>query len=428
MKVRRQSARLLILFVVTISFASAIQAQKLTTPREEKLLNGLKILMWPDASRPNVSVSIRVHSGSAFDPQGKEGVMRLLADSLFPNEATREFFRDDLGGELKVRSTYDMIQVDASSQASDYLQMLETLGSALTNPPLERELTDRLKTQLISELNAKFGTASYTADDAVARRLLGQFPYGRPLDGTAASVSRVVYADLVDAKNKFLVADNATLTITGNFDRVEALRALRRLFGAWLKGDRRVPASFRQPDPPPTAIEMLPSPEKDRAAIRFAMRGVARSDRSFASCRVYAKIAEARLRSIVPSAASESVHVRCHEQLLPGTFVVGFDVDRGLVGSENGKVNALDLLAKLFAERVNSVEFESARSKFASEWASRPLTEFWLDADTFRTGTAEAELAAPANVTAADVQAFADRIASSPAAVVIVTTPASQPK
>ena len=54
------------------------------TPQKEQLLNGLKVLMWPDSKADKVWVRIRIHAGSAFDPQGKEGVMQLLADNLFP--------------------------------------------------------------------------------------------------------------------------------------------------------------------------------------------------------------------------------------------------------------------------------------------------------------------------------------------------------
>jgi predicted Zn-dependent peptidase len=83
-------------------------------PRQEKLLNGLKVLMWSDPAATEVRVSIRVHSGSAFDPQGKEGVMQLLADSIFPTAASKSFFTEDLGGGIEVITNYDYIQVNGA--------------------------------------------------------------------------------------------------------------------------------------------------------------------------------------------------------------------------------------------------------------------------------------------------------------------------
>src|SRR5260221_9837605 len=88
----------LFILIVGICPQASIAQQSIPAPRQEKLLNGLKILMWSDAKANNVSVKIRIRAGSAFDPQGREGVMQMLADNIFPTETTREFFKDDLGG------------------------------------------------------------------------------------------------------------------------------------------------------------------------------------------------------------------------------------------------------------------------------------------------------------------------------------------
>src|SRR3954469_3951060 len=106
------------------------------TPRQEELLNGLKVLLWPDQKADKVTVRLRIHAGSAFDPQGKEGTMQMLADDLFPSEATREFFSEDLGGSLDIVTTYDYIQINASSKPDSFITMLETLSSAVANPAI----------------------------------------------------------------------------------------------------------------------------------------------------------------------------------------------------------------------------------------------------------------------------------------------------
>ncbi|MFN2501880.1 MAG: hypothetical protein ABR530_07710, partial [Pyrinomonadaceae bacterium] len=106
----------LILAVIFSLVAPAIFAQVSGAPKQEKLLNGLKVLMWPDPKADRVWVKLRIHAGSAFDPQGKEGVMQLLSDNLFPNEVSREFFSEDLGGSLGVTTNYDYLQINASAK------------------------------------------------------------------------------------------------------------------------------------------------------------------------------------------------------------------------------------------------------------------------------------------------------------------------
>ena len=121
------------------------QAQTLGTPKQEKLLNGLKVLMWNTPAADKVRVKLRIHAGSAFDPQGKEGLMQLLADHLFPTSSTRELFVEDLGGSLDVRTTYDYIEIDASAKPDSLLTVLETLSEAVSNLAVDKETLPKMR-------------------------------------------------------------------------------------------------------------------------------------------------------------------------------------------------------------------------------------------------------------------------------------------
>ncbi|MBA3352592.1 MAG: insulinase family protein, partial [Blastocatellia bacterium] len=221
-------------------------------PREEKLLNGLKLLMWSDPSATDVKVSIRIHSGSAFDPQGKEGVMKLLAENVFPTADSRAYFSEDLGGSLEVISNYDFIQINATAKSSEFVTLLDTLAQAVAVPTIDKETTEALKKALAAKLMVLEKDPTYVAEQSVAKRLFGSFPYGRPQTGSVESIQRIDFADLLFAKDRFLSADNATVAIRGNFNSDLGFRAARRYFGAWLKSDKRVPSTFRQPDAPDT--------------------------------------------------------------------------------------------------------------------------------------------------------------------------------
>lgn len=410
------------LFFSIFSTALIGQARN-AQPREEKLLNGMKIQMWPDASARDVAIRIRIHSGSAFDPQGKEGVMKLLAENIFPNEAAREYFRDDLGGSLEIISNYDHIQINASSTPENSLQMLETLGSALTNVPIDKETTAKLRAALLASVKALENDPSYVADRAAAARLFGTFPYGRPENGSSTSIAKIDFADLIDAKLRFLTADNATVAIIGNFDKTATFRAVRRYFGAWLKSDRRVPSTFRQPDAPPAGLLTAASPKPDVAAIRYVFRGAARSGKDMPYAEIFASVMETRLRSRVPSVYSESVFVRNEPHVLPGSIAFGFSAATNDIGPGNGKIDAGDLMIKLLADPITEPEFNAAKAGVVGRWNKQPVADLWLDADTFKTAGASAELDAIQAATLADTRAFAARIAGSPAASVLVNSP-----
>lgn len=413
----------------------AIFAQtKLPAPRQETLLNGLKVLMWADPGAKDVAVKIRIHSGSAFDPQGREGVMKLLAESIFPNSAAREFFTEDLGGSLEIVTTYDYIQVNASSKPDSFLTMLETLSAAVSNPAIDKETTAKVRDALLPKVKAMEADPAYVADKAVAKRLFGTFPYGRPEFGTTESLRKIDFADLLDAKKRFLTADNATVTITGNFDNKLGFRAVRRYFGGWLKSDKRVPSTFRQPDEPDTKPLLVAVSGTQRTQVRYAFRGVARNSSDFAAAKILARILFDRLLRAEPKDSPNMDFVVRHDShVLPGylvfshTFIYrprivtnptteggSFTTPSGLPDGSMGK------FIMLISKGIAPEEFSSAKSAFANENNARPVEEWWLDLDTFKTLAVNDEIQALQKVSQADVQLVADKLAKNQVVTVIV--------
>lgn len=369
-------------------------------PRQEKLLNGLKVLMWSDPAASDVKVSIRVHSGSAFDPQGKEGVMKLLAENIFPTPVSRSFFSEDLNGNLEVISNYDYIQINASGKASEFLTLFETLAEAVSNPTIDKETTAALKKSLTEQLVRLEKDPDYIAEHAALKRLFGTFPYGRPQMGSVESLERIDFADLLFAKERFLSADNATVAITGNFNTDLAFRAARRYFGAWLKSEKRVPPTFRQPDAPDARpLEMVVQGASPQSS--FVLRGVARNDPDYFASMVLADILKDRSTKI-PGVRSIAHHAR----VLPGFVMVNFS------GSTGFPFN-------LLGDRITDAEFSRARSQVAADFGKRSLMDQWLDVDTYRTTVAGDNLALQ-NLTVADVQRLAGRLAKNPIASVLI--------
>lgn len=347
--------------------------------------------------------------------------MQMLSDNLFPNQEIREFFAEDLGGKLDVRCGYNYIQIEASAKPEFLLQMLETVAGAVSSPPIDKPTTVTLRDAQIAKVKQLESDIAYVADRAVAKRLLGDFPYGRPIMGTAASLQKIEYADLVEARQRFLTADNSTMTLSGNFDRKYAFLAIRRLLGPWQKADRKVPSTFRQPDDPPAAVITIPSPKPESWAIRMAMRGVARSDRDFAASLVYAAVVESRLKAAVPPAHAAEVTVVSETHVLPGVIWIGFGPSaKDAAGT---KIEANEILSKALASPITTAEFQAALPELKAAWSQRTIEATWLDMDTFRPASLDGYLNSFDTVKLADVIAFAEKARSRPMATVLVNTP-----
>lgn len=375
----------------------------------------MKVLIWNDPSASSVSVKVRIHSGSAFDPQGKEGLMAMLAENFFPNDGTKEFFKDDLGGSLSVTANYDFIQVNASSKTEEFLTMLEAVATAVSNPPIDKDSATKLRDKRLERLKALEKDPAYVADAAVAKRLFGTFPYGRPELGTADSVSKITFADLLEAKQRFLGADNATVSISGNIDSALAFRATRRYFGSWLKSDKIAPSTFRQPDDPDTKMATIVAEGGGESLMRFAFRGFARNDKDYAASAILTFILEDRLKQNL-AANKEKATVRHCAHILPGIVVFGLPMQ---VGSDvPGNLPTL-----LLSKAITNDEFSSAKARITSAYNGIPVDEFWLNADTFKLTSAADDLKSRDAVTLSDVQRVAERLVKNPVVAITLTVP-----
>lgn len=417
----RSLVALTLIAILTGSIAA--QRSSAGTPRQEKLLNGMRVLMFSDPAE-QIKVRLRVHSGAAFDPQGKEGLMCLLSDAIFPNQASRDFFTD-LGGGLEVTCNYDFIEIAASSNQEGFLTMLETLAAAVSTPTLDKEVTDAVKAEAVKRAAELEKQPAYAADIAAASHLLGTFPYGRPANGTPATIEKIDFADLRFAYGRFFGADNATLSLSGRYESELAYRAVRRFFGAWKKSDGRVPSTFRQPDPPQTAMKTVASPVAGTGELRMAARGTSRSARDYPASLVAAKVVEARLQSASPADKRDLVSVANNANILPGTFVIRFsDIGRPPSSDSAAKpVELNEIVPKALSDRISQSEFDAAKRLVLAERGLIDKTILWIDVDTYGLRSAKAEADAFTAVSLGDVQAFVDKLRGTPMASLMMFTP-----
>ncbi|MDQ3373420.1 MAG: insulinase family protein, partial [Acidobacteriota bacterium] len=386
-----------------LSFGQTVKVQ---SPRQEKLLNGLKTLVWSEPSADKVAVKIRIHNGSAFDPQNKEGVMALLAEVLFPNETVKEFFREDLGGSLEISSNYDYVQINATAKTDQFLTMLETVANAVTNPQIDKETTQKVRAAQIEKVKELEKNPAYIADRAAAKRLFGDFPYGRAQMGIAESLAKIDFADLLFAKERFLTSDNATVAISGNVKPELALRAIRRYFGSWIKADKKVPATFRQPDSPDTTVLTSKSLDENRSELRIAFRGLARNDKDFWASNVLTNILKKR----------HNGEVRQEARLLHGILLLGVSAQDIVEPSQATKV----MIDSYFNQPIKEVEFVAAKNELLAEINKKDVAEIWLDVATYKLDSVKAELQAAQSTTVADVNRLIERFKKEPMVTVLM--------
>jgi predicted Zn-dependent peptidase len=341
------------------------------------LLNGLTILYGNRAGDPNVLLRLRIKSGAAFDLAGKAGMMSLLAEAMFPESTTREYVAEQLGGRLDVSTNYDSIDVTISGRSSELERMIELLRNALLNVNLSAESVATLREGRLKELSEKTSNAE-AADRAVAARLFGSYPYGRPPRGTPETVAKIDRADLMLARERFLNAENATLAVIGGVDKARVLRALRQLLGPWQKGDRIVPATFRQPGAVDDRVLVIDQPGASNVQIRLAVRGLPRSDSDSAAAFSLAPVAGQRWRAAVPELVNPEVRVETGA--LSGIFT--FAATAPPAAASKAIAAAKKVMMDLAQTPPTAAEIGGTIQM--SKGTSAEVAYAWLEADTYK--------------------------------------------
>src|ERR1044071_5666626 len=333
-------------------------------PEREQLLNGLRLLFFLKPGSPDVILKLRINSGAAFDLSGKSGQMALLGDLLFPDPATVDYFTDERGAKLDVKVTYDSVTITMVGKADQLEHIVEVLRNAVIATQFAPELVTKMRDARIKLLRDTIISPSEVADRAIAARLYGDFPYGRPAAGSPEDVARVDRADVMQAQDRFLNSNNATLAIIGGVTKPRAMKTLRQLLGPWRKSEQIIPTTFRQPNPPDTRtlIVNVPGPTVE---LRLAARGVSRSDNDYPIATILARVAQNRWQASTPELSKQPVFVRSNAYVLPGDFVMGATVNE--LTAADSLANAKKVIESLMTTAATPHEIERATNDVIGE-------------------------------------------------------------
>lgn len=364
----------------------AAHAQTAAEPRREQLLNGLRILMLSRPGDGDVLIKLRVHSGAAFDLAGKEGLMATLADAMF-DQQTRDYFTEELDGRIEVVTDYDSINITLAGRATDLDRLLELARNAVTNPQLTPEAIERARAVRLKALSARASAHAEQADRAVAARLFGTYPYGRPAGGSPESIARIERADILLMRERFLYSDTTTLVIVGGFDPKRVMRSLRSSLGGWRKSDGKIPSTFRLPDPPDERTLVINNPGSSETEVRLSLRGLARTDRDAPAAQLLASVVRERWINALPELKDRAAFVRHDAYRNGGVFRLGASV-RSAAEAAKALESARAILRDLAANAPTAAELESAKRAFAASTGAgaqnvEALAVSWLDEHSY---------------------------------------------
>ena len=211
------------------------------------LPNGLRVILSEDHSTPIVHVSVWYHVGSKNERAGRTGFAHLFEHMMFKGSRNIEpeshtSIVAGLGGRSNAYTTEDETVFWQTVPAhflptvlwmeADRMATLRIDDAAFRR---EREVVKEERRMRVE--NQPYGRLSEIVFDSA----FTTHPYKHPTIGSMADLESASVQDVRDFHNTYYVPENATVTIVGDFDSVQAQQMVTQYFGRVPKASRPVP-------------------------------------------------------------------------------------------------------------------------------------------------------------------------------------------
>jgi zinc protease len=230
-----------------------LQYQMVTLP------NGLRVILSEDHSTPIAHVAVWYHVGSKNERKGRTGFAHLFEHMMFKGSQNVEpdshtSIIASIGGRSNAYTTEDET-VFWQTFPAHYLPLALWLEADRMATLRVDDIAFRREREVVKEErrmrveNQPYGRLS----EIIFDHAFTTHPYKHPTIGSMADLEAASIEDVREFHRTFYVPENATVTITGDFDPTQVLQMVNQYFARVPKASRPVPRDI--PKEPPQAKE-----------------------------------------------------------------------------------------------------------------------------------------------------------------------------
>ena len=234
--------KFLTLFLILSICLLALPATANMVPQRSVLGNGMILLTSEQRALPMVSIELLIDAGSRHDMPKQEGLANLTARLLTYGTQRRTALQisetlDFIGAGLSAGCGEDLATVSMTVLKKDLATGIELLAEVLTLSTFPQEEIDRQKQSIIASIKAREESPGDIAQRRFAAALYPQSPYGRPVEGSEASVKGLEQQSLRAFYERYYRPNRTILSVVGDISHQEIARALNEAFRSWPKGE-----------------------------------------------------------------------------------------------------------------------------------------------------------------------------------------------
>jgi zinc protease len=226
--------------------------QRITTVEgitEYHLANGLRVLLYPEPSKPIVTVNITYLVGSRQESYGETGMAHLLEHLMFKGTPTHTNIPDELsvhGAKVNGSTTTDRTnyyEIFAASDANlNWALSLE--ADRMVNSFIAKKDLDTEMTVVRNEMENGENSPARILQERVLETAYIWHNYSHPTIGARSDVENVPIERLQAFYHTYYQPDNAVLVVAGKFDETKTLALIQQKFGPIAKPTRTLPNPY----------------------------------------------------------------------------------------------------------------------------------------------------------------------------------------
>ena len=213
---------------------------------EYRLANGLRVLLFPDQSKPTITVNVTYLVGSRHENYGETGMAHLLEHLVFKGtpknpsidkEFNKRGMRMNASTSLDRTNYFELFQ--ASEDNLEWALQMEAdrmVNSNIAKKDLDSEMTV-VRNEYEQGENSPFGVLIKRMQSIA----FDWHNYGNSTIGNRSDIENVKIENLQAFYRQYYQPDNAVLLVAGKFDEARTLQWVAKYFGAIAKPKRELP-------------------------------------------------------------------------------------------------------------------------------------------------------------------------------------------
>ena len=228
---------------------------------EYRLSNGMRVLLFPDASKPTLTTNIVYMVGSRHENYGETGMAHLLEHLVFKPSAnfgvkkgtrTPVEVLKTLGGRFNGTTWYDRTNYFVNFPANDEnlrlilaMEADRMVNAAIDQNDLWNPVTKKGEMTVVrNEFESGESDPVGVTTERIQAVAFDWHNYGKSTIGARSDIEQVNIQRLKAFYKNYYQPDNALLMVAGRFDEAKVLKQIEELFGKIPKPTRVLQATY----------------------------------------------------------------------------------------------------------------------------------------------------------------------------------------